>query len=215
MDRWMGLSCRMTLQKMSMSWVAKRVAFWRRLATTKANACSKQSCAKILAYKKLLKIGSFSACTRLDNFTNTINAIKIKWKSELVSWIDLELGLVPDGVPNRVGSVQLGFGWGVGGAHGVDGEDTVGGGERGKGNGVCVGVVVETAVVGGERAALEHVLVSEPGAVVVAAETSHGRGWKPPWDWGGRFALDCGVCAAFAPSTRRNCSYIHKIFYYY
>jgi len=52
----------------------------------------------------------------------------------------------------------------------------VGGGERAEGNGVCVGVVVETAVVGGERAALDHVLGSEPGAVVVAAETSHGRG---------------------------------------
>jgi len=33
---------------------------------------------------------------------------------------------------------------------------------------------VETAVVSGERASLEHVLGGEPSAVVVAAQTSHG-----------------------------------------
>lgn len=166
MDRWIALSCKMTLQKISISWVAKRVGFWRRLATTNANACSKQSCAKILAYKKLLRIGSFSACTQHHQSVITINNPQLKQNE---GGNCLELGFVPDGLPNRVG-----------GAHGVDGEDAVGGGERGKVDRLGV-IIAETVVVGGEGAALEHVVGgSEPGAVVVvvAAQTSHGMCWN-------------------------------------
>lgn len=138
------------------------------MATTNANACSKQSCAKILAYKKLLRIGSFSACTQHHQSVITINNPQLKQNE---GGNCLELGFVPDGLPNRVG-----------GAHGVDGEDAVGGGERGKVDRFGV-VIAETAVVGGEGAVLEHfVRGREPGGaagvvvVVVAAQTSHGMG---------------------------------------